>query len=166
MNNNPDYAEILADVESKTNEKSNPSGILQEICNILVERCDSCDWAGFYIVNPDVTDELVLGPFSGASTEHVRIRFGSGICGQAAMTKETFIVDDVTEEVNYLSCSPDVKSEIVIPVFCEGAFIGELDIDSHRANSFSDIEVLFYEQIAELSAVHLSQTQKSMSGND
>ena len=90
---------------------------------------------------------VLLGPFVGAPTEHVRIPFGKGICGQAAAVRETVIIQDVSKVSNYLSCAPDVRSEIVVPIFdAEGLIAGELDIDSHELAPFSfhDREFLEY----------------------
>lgn len=109
--------------------------ILQRLCNHIHSSVDGCDWVGFYIVIPG-TRELALGPYAGEPTDHLRIPFGRGICGQAAEAERTFVVDDVTLESNYLSCSPRVQSEVVIPVFDEGRVVGELDIDSHTPAAF------------------------------
>jgi GAF domain-containing protein len=116
---------------------------LQRICELLQQEVDDYDWVGFYLVD-SASRELVLGPFVGAPTEHTRIPFGRGICGQAAQRKETFVVQDVTQEGNYLSCSPRVRSEIVVPILKNGQVLGELDIDSHRLSPFdpSDTELL------------------------
>jgi len=118
---------------------------LSAITNLLANEIEYYDWVGFYIVEGD-TEELVLGPFIGAETEHVRIPFGKGICGQAAATGETIIIQDVTKVTNYLSCAPDVVSEIVVPIFHDGKIVGELDIDSHELGPFSwdDRELLEY----------------------
>ncbi len=110
---------------------------LYRMCDYLRKRVSSYDWVGFYVVVPGER-ALVLGPFSGAPTEHLRIAFGQGICGQAADLERTVVVRDVSAEANYLSCSVHVKSEIVVPVLLDGRVIGEIDIDSHRADAFSD----------------------------
>ena len=88
----------------------------------------------------------------GASTEHAHITWGQGICGQAAETEHTFIVQDVTQETNYLSCSPTVKSEIVVPIFKDARVIGELDIDSHHLSPFTSEDRAFLEQVAQIAA--------------
>ncbi len=111
---------------------------LQALCDFLRDNVEHYDWVGFYFVDPKKKDELVLGPYSGAPTEHVRIRFGQGICGQAAETRNVFVVQDVSKEDNYLSCSPEVRAEIVVPIFKDGKIIGELDIDSHRLSPFTE----------------------------
>jgi GAF domain-containing protein len=118
---------------------------LEGICTILSNEIDYYDWVGFYLV-ADGCEELILGPFIGAETEHVRIPFGKGICGQAAASGETIVIQDVTKITNYLSCAPDVFSEIVVPIFSEGKIVGELDIDSHELGPFSwdDRELLEY----------------------
>ena len=110
------------------------------------------DWVGFYLVDPARERELVLGPFVGAPTEHTRIAFGQGICGQAADTEMTFVIQDVSQEMNYLSCSPHVKSEIVVPIFKDGAVVGEIDIDSLALAPFSEVDNAFLEQVAALVA--------------
>jgi len=102
------------------------------------------NWTGFYL--SDGENYLVLGPYVGEPTEHTRIPFGRGICGQAAETRNVFLVPDVTKESNYLSCSPKTKSEIVLPLIKEERVIGELDIDSHFQNSFFDSDREFLEK--------------------
>jgi GAF domain-containing protein len=104
---------------------------LKEISELLAEEIEVFDWVGFYLVDPDADRELVLGPYVGEETDHTRIPFGKGICGQAAETNETFVVQDVSKEDNYLACSVHVEAEIVVPVKKNGEFVAELDIDSH-----------------------------------
>lgn len=120
---------------------------LQSICNLLHDEVAHYDWVGFYFVDAAKKDELVLGPFSGAPTEHTSIPFGKGICGQAAALKRTFVVPDVTKESNYLSCSSSVLSEIVTVILRDGEIIGELDIDSHEISPFSNEDREFLERI-------------------
>ena len=124
-----------------------PEAKLESVCKILKDEVAHYDWVGFYLVDPEKPDELVLGPFAGEPTEHTRIPFGKGICGQAAARGEVFVVQDVTKESNYLSCSPVVRSEIVLPIFREGELIGELDIDSHTPGPFTDEDAPFLENI-------------------
>ncbi len=132
----------------------------QAICELLRREVPHYDWVGFYFVDQKNRDELVLGPFSGEPTEHVRIKFGEGICGQAAETRNVFVVQDVSKEDNYLSCSPDVRSEIVVPIFKDGEVVGELDIDSHRINPFTEEDREFLEWICEMVSKHLQRMKK------
>lgn len=114
--------------------------ILQSICQLLSAQIETYDWVGFYLVDPEAEKELILGPYVGESTDHTRIAFGQGICGQAAETLDTFIVNDVSKATNYLSCSLHVKSEIVVPVMKDGHFVAELDIDSRIINAMDEID--------------------------
>jgi GAF domain-containing protein len=80
---------------------------------------------------------LVLGAFAGAMTPHTRIPLNQSICGAAASSGLTVVVDDVNKDPRYLACSLETKSEIVVPVFVRGKVVGELDIDSHFAAAFT-----------------------------
>jgi GAF domain-containing protein len=128
---------------------------LHAICALLEREVAHYDWVGFYLVDPARERELVLGPFVGAPPAPTRLAVGQGICGQAADTKMTFVIQDVSQETNYLSCSPHVKSEIVVPVFKDGAVAGEIDIDSHALAPFTGADNAFLEEIAVLVAVLL-----------
>jgi len=119
---------------------------MQAICQLLKDRVPYYDWVGFYL-GDESTRMLELGPFVGEPTIHVKIPFGSGICGQAAERKEPFMIQDISQELNYLSCSVHVKAEIVVPIFKDGKIRGELDIDSHTSWPFSDEDQRFLEQI-------------------
>ncbi|HID56650.1 TPA: GAF domain-containing protein [Candidatus Poribacteria bacterium] len=122
---------------------------LKTICELLRDSVAYYDWVGFYIVDESRRD-LVLGPFVGEPTEHERIPFGKGICGQAAERKETFIVQDVSKETEYLACSPKVQSEIVVPIFRAEEIIGELDIDSHTLAPFTQEDRRFLENVCKI----------------
>lgn len=119
---------------------------LKEITVVLKERVYHYDWVGFYIMG-DEDSGLYLGPYSGKSTIHSFIPLGKGICGQVAENKETMIVQDVNSIENYLSCSIDVKSEIVVPILKDGRFVAELDIDSHSPSPFSEADKSMLEEI-------------------
>jgi GAF domain-containing protein len=122
---------------------------LETICELLQGGVAYYEWVGFYIVDAS-QKALVLGPFVGEPTEHVRITFGKGICGQAAERQETFIVQDVSQETNYLSCSPSVQSEIVVPIFKDGEIVGELDIDPHTLSPFTQEDREFLEDVCQI----------------
>ena len=136
---------LLAEIDRLVSSGLSRDETLLRVCQLLESSVDYYDWVGFYLVEGE--KELVLGPFAGEPTEHVRIAFGIGICGQAAQRKETFLIQDVSCETNYLSCSPKVKAEIVVPIFKNGRVVGELDIDSHQLSPFSDEDRDFLEQI-------------------
>jgi L-methionine (R)-S-oxide reductase len=126
---------------SERNEK------LLSICTLLKESVPHYDWVGFYRVEQESERELVLGPYVGEPTEHKRIPFGRGICGQAAEKEEMFVVQDISKEGDYLSCNSKVKSEIVVPIFKNGKIMGELDIDSHSLSAFTEQDKEFLEKV-------------------
>lgn len=133
---------ILGNSTDTTTEK------LQKICTLLDQEISYFNWTGFYFRNGD-KEELLLGPYVGAETEHTHIPFGKGICGQVAVSGETFVVPDVTKESNYLSCSISTKSEIVVPIFKNGENIGQIDIDSHQIDPFTEEDVQLLEWLCE-----------------
>jgi L-methionine (R)-S-oxide reductase len=128
---------ILESPKHNTEEK------LEKVCHLLNQEISYFNWTGFYFKNGD-KNELKLGPYVGAETDHVIIPYGKGICGQVAVSNETFIVPDVHLQDNYLSCSIDTKAEIVVPIFKNGENIGQIDIDSHTIDPFTkeDLELL------------------------
>jgi len=117
---------------------------LQDICAYLKQRIVYYDWVGFYFKNGE-KEELRLACFSGKPTAHTIIPFGKGICGQVAVSNQNFVVQDVTEQENYISCGLDVKSEIVIPIFVNGENIGQIDVDSHLKNPFTEQDTILLE---------------------
>ncbi|MFW5928145.1 MAG: GAF domain-containing protein [Thermoplasmatota archaeon] len=143
-----DKRRIIDEVQGIIESPGDTDDKLQQICEMLSDEIDYYDWVGFYLVNEDKEDELELGPFVGDPTEHTNIGFGEGICGQAAESKDTYVVQDVSEEDNYLSCSVKVKSEIVVPIFKGGEIAGEIDIDSHELKPFTDEDEELLEEIA------------------
>jgi GAF domain-containing protein len=117
---------------------------LEGICALLQSRIPYYDWVGFYFRDGDL-EELKLGPYAGEPTEHTRIPFGKGICGQVAVSNQNFVVPDVTAQDNYIACSLNVRAEIVIPIFVQGENIGQIDIDSHTPDPFSEADEAFLE---------------------
>ncbi len=93
-------------------------------------------------------ETLVLGPYRGRPTEHTRISIGAGVCGRAARVKETVTVDDVTADAEYIACSLDTRSEIVVPIMRGSRVFGEIDIDSDVPAAFTGDDRKFLEQVA------------------
>ena len=147
--------EMLESIKNYIDSKISAEEKLRKTAKLLKEEVDHYNWVGFYLA--EESNSLILGPFSGEPTEHTEIDFGEGICGQAAEKEETFLIQDVSKEENYLSCSPEVDSEIVIPIFDNDKIIGEIDIDSHQISPFNIDDEKFLEEIADL----LTDTVKS-----
>jgi L-methionine (R)-S-oxide reductase len=119
---------------------------LKNICQLLNSEIDYYNWVGFYFANHE-TKTLHLGPYIGAETDHTVIPFGKGICGQVAVSNENFVVPDVSAQDNYIACSFTVKSEIVVPLFVNGVNIGQIDIDSHVINPFTNEDEILLQNI-------------------
>jgi L-methionine (R)-S-oxide reductase len=123
---------------------------LQEAVEVLHDEVDHYSWVGIYLIEGD---DLVLGPWRGPNaTEHVRIPVGQGVCGAAAATGETEIVDDVNADPRYLACFPSTRSEIVVPIAHNGRVVGEIDIDSDQPAAFGAEDRELLERVAVLLA--------------
>lgn len=134
----PKVTEITSNTNISKEEK------LLKICKLLSNSIDYYNWVGFYFANHE-TKTLHLGPYVGAETDHTVIPFGKGICGQVAVSNANFVVPDVAAQDNYIACSFTVKSEIVVPLFVNGENIGQIDIDSHVIDPFTDADERFLE---------------------
>lgn len=122
---------------------------LQKLCELLKSSVPHYDWVGFYFQNGD-RQELKLGPYAGAPTDHTIIPFGKGICGQVAVSNTNFVVPDVMGQDNYIACSITVKAEIVVPIFVNGKNIGQIDIDSNTLDPFTEEDERFLEYVNSL----------------
>lgn len=142
------WEQLLVKSKKIIDEAADRDEAMQHICALLHREVPHYDWVGVYLVDPLARDQLVLGPYVGEPTEHTRIAFGEGICGQAAVSLETFLVNDVASESNYLACSPDVKSEIVVPIINGDELIGEIDIDSNTKGVMGNQDRELLEAIA------------------
>ncbi len=145
----PQVETIVSDEQKSVNEK------LLAICELLENKVSYYNWVGFYFRNGK-KEELILGPYVGAKTDHTIIPFGKGICGQVAVSNKNFVVPDVTAQDNYIACSITVKAEIVIPIFINGENIGQIDIDSNTPNPFTKEDERFLEFVCAQVAILLS----------
>jgi GAF domain-containing protein len=134
--------------------------LMQGVCKLLHDRMLKYNWAGFYMLEPGALPPvLVLQAFVGAMTPHTRIPLNQGICGAAASSGKTIIVDDVSKDPRYLACSLETKSEIVVPIFVNGQVAGELDIDSHFPAAFGDEDQKLVQYCAEIVGKKLEKSK-------
>lgn len=125
--------------------------LMQGVCKLLHDRMLKYNWVGFYMLEPGAQPPmLILDGFIGAMTPHTRIPLNQGICGAAASSGKTIVVDDVSKDPRYLACSLETKSEIVVPIFVKGAVAGELDIDSHFPAAFGTEDQQLVQYCAEV----------------
>ncbi|KAJ5079227.1 free methionine-r-sulfoxide reductase [Anaeramoeba ignava] len=134
--------------QEETREKK-----LLSITELISSELDYYNWVGFYIVDKEKKNELYLGPFTGEPTTHTRITFGKGVCGRSAQLEKSLLISDVSQESNYLSCSINVKSEIVVPIFKKNEnennlYVAQIDVDSHLRNAFDQLDEIFLNKIA------------------
>jgi len=152
MTSADDYRSALEAVDRIINRETEADEVLRQTVELLAERFEHYSWIGIYLVEGD---DLVLGPWKGPeATEHVRIPIGQGICGAAAATGVTELVDDVHSDERYLSCFPSTRSEIVVPIAFEDQVVGEIDIDSDQPAAFGEDDRVFLERVALLISQH------------
>jgi len=152
--------EIVKELDRVAAQSGSAEDFMWEVVKLLHDRMPKYNWVGFYMLEKSVPSEppmLVLGPFQGAMTPHTRIPLHQGICGAAASTGKTVVVDDVSKDPRYLACSVETKSEIVVPVFRRGKVAGELDIDSFFPAAFSEEDQELVEYCASLVGKHLEK---------
>ncbi|MGA7683556.1 MAG: GAF domain-containing protein [Terriglobales bacterium] len=148
----PDRQDEVREAIDRLNAESRSADrFMNGITLLLNEKMLKYNWVGFYMLEAGAQPPvLVLGHFQGAMTPHTRIHLNQGICGAAASSGRTVVVDDVSKDSRYLACSLETKSEIVVPIFVRGEVVGELDIDSHFASAFAGQDRELVEYCAQL----------------
>ena len=127
---------ILAELETKRAEGWTLPRLKELAVSLLHESNPRFHWTGIYELFPDNT--LRLGPFLGAPTDHVFIGMGQGVCGTAVAERRNINVPDVTQVENYLACSTETRSELVVLIRSGERIHGQIDIDSHEPAAFDD----------------------------
>ena len=158
----PKFAEVRKEIDRVSHASGSVEDFMWEIVKLLHDRMLKYNWVGFYMLEEKPVNlqprMLVLGPFQGAMTPHTRIPLNQGICGAAASSGKTVVVDDVSLDQRYLACSTETKSEIVVPIFVRGKVVGELDIDSHFPAAFGDQDRSLVEYCAVLVGKQLEKS--------
>lgn len=143
-----EHGDALNQLRTLIAEAPGPEAAAQRVVEELHNRFSHYDWVGIYWVD-DPTHELVLGPWIGPeATEYTRIPMGVGICGAAAASGKTEIVDDVNADPRYLACFATTRSEIVVPIFHDGQVVGEIDIDGSDPSAYGETDARFLEEVA------------------
>jgi L-methionine (R)-S-oxide reductase len=144
-------AEVREAAERLNSEARTADQLMEGIALLLNKQMLKYNWVGFYMLEAGANPPaLVLGRYQGAMTVHTRIGLNQGICGAAASSGKTVVVDDVKKDPRYLACSIETKSEIVVPIFVRGKVAGELDIDSHFLAAFAVEDRALVEYCAQL----------------
>jgi GAF domain-containing protein len=142
------FQEILSEIERSSTTSDDVLTLQHFTVRLIATQLPYYNWVGFYMLDPNDANVLVLGPFHGTPTDHVRIPVTEGICGAAVAQGKTVIVDDVSADPRYLSCSIETKSEIVVPIRVRDKVVGEIDIDSHDLSAFGRDDRTFLEECA------------------
>jgi L-methionine (R)-S-oxide reductase len=148
---------LLSEVRRAASSTPSLESLQQTVVEVLSRELAHYSWTGFYMLDSSDLDTLILGPFVGDPTPHVRIPVTQGICGAAVASGETVIVDDVNADPRYLSCSIKTKSEIVVPIYAHGKIIGEIDIDSHDPAAFTKEDKGLLEEIAQIIGMYVEE---------
>jgi GAF domain-containing protein len=141
------YARVAEEIAAVLEGEPNRTARMATVASMLANSFDDYFWAGFYLVDPDKPDELVVGPYQG-TLGCLRIAFGRGVCGAAAALRQTQVVADVNAFPGHIACDSRSASEIVAPVFDEaGRLIGVFDVDSERPAAFDAVDREWLERI-------------------
>lgn len=141
---------LIAELERMVSDGRDLDAVLETAVRGLHETNPRFDWTGIYELFPDAV--LRLGPFVGAPTEHVFIGQGDGVCGSAVAEKRNINVPDVRDVDNYLACSSETRSELVVLIRHDDTIYAQIDIDSHQVAAFDDETVREVEQLADVLA--------------
>jgi GAF domain-containing protein len=144
----PKYKDLLQEFQGLARSVTNPESLMQRISQRVHAEVARYNWVGFYLLDKDDPNLLVLGPFAGSFTPLQSISLDQGLCGSAAATGRTVIVNNVSQDPRYLSASDIVKSELVAPVFAHKKLIGEIDVESYFTETFQEDDREFVEACA------------------
>ena len=141
------YAAVAEEIAAVLDGEPNQVARMATVAGMLAASFEHYFWTGFYVVDPDKPRELVVGPYQG-SLGCLRIAFGRGVCGAAAASGRTQVVEDVNAFPDHIACDSRSQSEIVVPVFGkDGRLIGVFDVDSDRPAAFDALDAEWLERI-------------------
>jgi GAF domain-containing protein len=151
------HQELLQEFQEFSKSAANASALMTHISQRLHDQLARYNWVGFYLVDPADAGMLVVGPYVGSFSPNQRIPLNKGLCGAAASTRQTVVVNDVANDPRYLSGSEIVKANLVVPIFARNELAAELDIESYFANTFTSAEQTFAEAIGVLVGKYLEK---------
>jgi L-methionine (R)-S-oxide reductase len=143
------YEELLEEFQTRAGSLAQTKSLMQHIAHVLHEGMARYNWVGFYLMETSTFDALVLGPYVGSFVPTQRIPLDKGLCGAAATSGKTVVVNNVAADPRYLG-SDIVKSNIVVPIFLKNKVVAELNIESYFADTFTPPEQQFIESCAAL----------------
>ena len=154
----PVHEQLLAEFKEFARTAATAESVMERIAQRLHEKLTRYNWVGFYLVSSADPGILLVGPFVGSFTPNARIPLNTGLCGAAATSGQTVVVQDVTKDPRYLAGSAMVKCEIVVPIFVKHKLAAELDIESYFVGTFTKPEQEFAEACATLVGKYLGKS--------
>ncbi len=142
------HQELLKEFSNYAQTASTTAALMTHISQRLHDQLARYNWVGFYLVDSADPGVLVVGPYVGSFAPNVRIPINKGLCGAAATSRQTVVVNDVAGDPRYLSGSEIVKANLVVPIFAGKELVAEIDIESYFVNTFTREEQAFAENIA------------------
>ncbi|UCD63711.1 MAG: GAF domain-containing protein [Candidatus Zixiibacteriota bacterium] len=154
--------ELIDKVAGAIAGQSTEKSVLRVAAELIDGFSDGFNWTGFYLMRGD---KLEVGPYVGPETPHTVIELDRGICGAAATSKQSIVVDDVKADPRFLACSTSTRSEIVVPLMDGDRCLGEIDIDSNQPSFFTDADREMLEEVAGLVVKRLKELQAQPGNN-
>lgn len=156
-----DAGKLIKDLQEMRDEGHLSDALLRRAVRNISEE-DRFDWVGVYLLNED-DDELWLHNYIGEPTEHAKIPVGKGVCGRAVEERTNLNIGDVSEEENYLACSPDTQSELVILIRAGDDIFGQIDIDSDEKDTFTEEDEIALIGVADKLAEQMAAERRDAS---
>jgi L-methionine (R)-S-oxide reductase len=152
-----EHEELLQEFQDFARTAATATSVMERIAQRLHEKMTRYNWVGFYLVDPADPGVLLVGPYVGSFTPNARIPLSTGLCGAAASSGLTVVVQDVRKDPRYLAGSPMVNSEIVVPIFVKNKLAAELDVESYFTGTFTKPEQDFVEGCAPVAGKYLGK---------
>ena len=153
-----DAGVVVRDLQEMRDEGHLSDALLRKAVRTIATADERYDWVGVYLVGEG--EELWLHNYVGEPTLHAKIPFGTGVCGRAVVERRNFNVKDVSKEENYLACSPDIQSELVILIRAGDEIFGEIDVDSEALAAFTEDDEIALISIADKLAEQLAAERR------
>jgi GAF domain-containing protein len=144
------HKELLQELEGFARSAVGVESLMAHISRRLHEEMARYNWVGFYLADPSFPGTLVLGPYVGSFVPLEKISFGAGLCGTAAASRNTVVVNDVAADPRYVNRAEMVRSEMVAPVLARSVLVAVIDVESYFAGTFSKQDQEFVESCTSL----------------
>jgi GAF domain-containing protein len=155
-----DAGQLIKDLQGMRDEGHLSDALLRKAVRALSED-DRFDWVGVYLLGDE--DELWLHNYVGEPTEHAKIPVGTGVCGRAVQERTNLNIPDVSVEENYLACSPDVQSELVVLIRAGEDIFGQIDLDSEEKAAFTEEDEIALIGVADKLAEQIAAERRDAS---